>query len=110
MTDAADSGRPAPRAVRIERHGGLAGLHIDTTHDYASLRPDQQEALARLIDAKASKAASGARAMPPAPQPGADRFSYRIHVEDAAGGEQVLEVSDDDMPRALEPLAKPELP
>lgn len=109
MTQAADPGQPAPRSVRIERRGGLAGLAVSARHDYAALSAGQQQALGRLIEASAAKAPAGARGMP-GPAQGADRFSYRLHVVDAAGGEQVLDVPEDAMPEELESLAKPELP
>jgi hypothetical protein len=91
------------RSVRIERRGGLAGLAVSVTHDYAALSAAQQQALGQVIKAAASNG-------PASPAPGADRFSYRLRVEDSAGVEQVLDLSDDAMPSVLESLAKPSLP
>lgn len=106
MTPPADPARPALRRVRIERRGGLAGLAVSAEHDVAALSAAQQQALGRVIEAAASERPARSRGAPP----GADRFSYRLHVEDAAGGEQVIDLPEDAMPSALESLARPALP
>ena len=111
MTQPEDPARPTVRSVRIERRGGLAGLAVNARHDYAALSAAQKQALGQLIRAAPSKGQpAAARGAPAGPVPGADRFGYRLHIEDSAGGEQVLDVSDDAMPAALESLAKPSLP
>ncbi|HET7834409.1 MAG TPA: protealysin inhibitor emfourin [Variovorax sp.] len=109
MTEPADPARPAVRRVRIERRGGLAGLAVSAEHDFAALSAAQQQALGRVIEAASDRPARS-RGAPPGPAPGADRFSYRLRVEDAAGGEQVIDLPEDAMPPVLESLAKPALP
>jgi hypothetical protein len=82
--------------VRIERRGGLAGLHVSVEHDYASLEPAQREAIAALPTAASNSSASA----------GTDRFQYRVHLAHADGSEQTIEVAEPAMPEALLPLAK----
>ena len=73
MTQPTDPVDPTVRRVRIERRGGLAGLAVSATHDYAALSEAQQQALGQVI-----KAASAARGQSEdRGAPGADRFSYR---------------------------------
>ncbi|MGO4395715.1 protealysin inhibitor emfourin [Variovorax sp. M-6] len=110
MTQPAGPSRPTVRSVRIERRGGLAGLAVSATHDYVALSAAQQQALAQVIEAAASHGPARVRGAPAGPAPGADRLSYRLHVQYSAGVEQVLDVSDDAMPSVLESLAKPSLP
>jgi hypothetical protein len=82
--------------VRIERRGGLAGLHLSVEHGCESLEPQQREAIAFL-----STAASN----PSAPT-GADRFQYRVHLAYADGSERTIDVSEAAMPEALVSLTK----
>jgi len=110
MTQPADPARPALRRVRIERRGGLAGLAVSAERDFTALSAAQQQALGRVIEAAAADRPARSRGAPAGPAPGADRFSYRLHVEDAAGGEQVIDLPEDAMPSVLESLAKPALP
>jgi hypothetical protein len=82
--------------VRIERRGGLAGLHLSVEHDCESLEPAQREAIAAL-----STSASN-----PSVPAGADRFQYRVHLAHADGSERTIEVPEAAMPEALVPLTK----
>jgi len=110
MTQSPDASEPTVRRVRIERRGGLAGLAVSAVHDFAALSAAQQQALAKVIDAAASNPPARTRGAPAGAAPGADRFSYRLHVEDSAGAERVIDLGEDAMPSILEPLAKPALP
>jgi len=82
--------------VRIERRGGLAGLHLNVERDYASLQPIQRETIASLSTAAAS---------PLAPA-GADRFHYRVLLTHADGSERTIEVPEPAMPESLESLTQ----
>ena len=82
--------------VRIERRGGVAGLHLSVEHDYVSLQPAQREAIASLSTAAASPLASA----------GADRFHYRVQLTHADGSERTIEVPEPAMPESLESLTK----
>ena len=82
--------------VRIERRGGLAGLHLSVEHDYASLDPAQRQAIAGLPTAASS----------PSVSTGADRFQYRVHLAHADGSKRTIEVSEAAMPEALVSLTK----
>ena len=82
--------------VRIERRGGLAGLHLSVEHDCESLEPAQREAIVALSTAASNPSASA----------GADRFRYRVHLAHVDGSERTIEVPELAMPEALLPLAK----
>src|SRR5262249_15269227 len=91
-----------PRAMRVEfeRSGGFGGLRRVCTVDEATLPPDEARQLrdlvhaARFFDLPAQIAAG---------QPGADRFHYRVTVDD---GERRHAVDLDEVavPDGVQPL------
>jgi len=108
MTRDADRQGAAPvQQVRIERRGGLAGLHVAVERDYAALTPRQRDALDRVAAASAASApATGVGAV----QPGADRFSYRIRLTAADGAQRVIDLPEDGLPAALAEVVEAGLP
>jgi hypothetical protein len=62
--------------IIIERSGGFAGMIRRAQQDLAALSSEQQTALQKLLDA----------GVPPgSTSPGADRFSFKIEVQDEHG-------------------------
>lgn len=86
-----------PVRVRVERHGGYAGLRRSGERDVTELSPAQKQAL----DGLARRPAGAAR---PA---GADRFGYVVTVIDAEGNEHRSRIAEDDMPDELAAIAGP---
>jgi hypothetical protein len=81
--------------VIVVRSGGFAGMIRRGEKDVSALSPEQQEDLKRLLEAGA----------PPAPsQAGADRFSYKIEVQDEHGTRS-LTVPETAMPASLAGIA-----
>ena len=107
MTAAGSPGRAPLQTVRIERRGGLAGLHVGVDLDCAAFTAAQRRALDKLVEENDGPGvAAGARSAPA----GADRFGYRIHLTQADGQQRVIDVPEESMPSALEGLVKPGLP
>ncbi|HEY4848893.1 MAG TPA: protealysin inhibitor emfourin [Methylocella sp.] len=76
--------------IIVERSGGFAGILRRGEKELSALSPEQQTALQKLLDAGA----------PPAPaQMGADRFTYRIEVQDEHGSRSFI------FPEALMPAS-----
>jgi len=76
--------------IIVERSGGFAGILRRGEKELSALSPEQQMALQKLLDAGA----------PPAPaQMGADRFTYRIEVQDEHGSRSFI------FPEALMPAS-----
>jgi len=106
MTTADSSGRAPLKSVRIERRGGLAGLHVAVERDCAALTATQRQALDKLVAViDMPTAAIGTRLAPT----GADRFSYRIYLSHADGQQRVIDVPEDGLPSALAGLLEPGL-
>ena len=85
--------------VRIESRGGLAGRPAVGEREDHQLTSTEQAALKDLL------------AKPPSPQiaaAGADRFHYKVTVEDDKGT-NVLEVPEHLMPQALAAIPKIDL-
>jgi hypothetical protein len=80
--------------VRIERRGGLAGRPAVGERDENQLSAAERDALEALL-----------KSPPAAPSPGADRFSYRVRVEDEHGIRE-LQVPEDAMPAILADIPK----
>ena len=59
----------------VERSGGFAGMIRRGELDLSALSPEQQAALQKLLEGGA----------PASMQPGADRFTFRIEVQDEHG-------------------------
>jgi hypothetical protein len=81
--------------IKIERRGGLAGLPAVGERDHSQLTPAENQALEGLLQSPP----------PSAPAPGADRFHYKITVEDEKGTRE-LEVPEHAMPEILAGIPK----
>lgn len=76
--------------VIVERSGGFAGMIRRGEKDFSALSPEQQTALQKLLD----------MGVPPAStQMGADRFTYKIEVQDEHGSRSLT------LPEALMPAS-----
>jgi diadenosine tetraphosphate (Ap4A) HIT family hydrolase len=85
--------------VRIERRGGVAGRPAVGEREDHELTAAEQAALKELL------------AKPPPPQAmamGADRFHYKVTIEDEKGT-NVLDVPEHLMPQALAAIPKIDL-
>jgi hypothetical protein len=85
--------------VRIERRGGVAGRPAVGEREDHELTAAEQAALKELL------------AKPPPPQTmamGADRFHYKVTIEDEKGT-NVLDVPEHLMPQALAAIPKIDL-
>jgi hypothetical protein len=81
--------------VRIERRGGIVGRLAVGERDETELSAAQRKSLDGLL-----------RSPPPAtPAPGADRFSYKVRVEDENGVREFV-VPEDAMPESLADIPK----
>ena len=74
--------------VIVERSGGFAGIVRRGEKDLSALSTEQQSALQKLLDKGAPPAAT---------QMGADRFTYKIEVQDEHGSRSLT------LPEALMP-------
>jgi hypothetical protein len=94
------SARSGPMRVEFERTGGVAGMRLVATIDGEALAPDERAQLEELISAVDFFALPERLA---SPLPGADRFQYRITVEQ---GEQrhTIVIGEATTPPALRPL------
>ena len=81
--------------IVVERSGGFAGLIRRGEQLFTELSAEQKAALQSLLDKGDALAA---------PQPGADRFTYRIELQDA-NGTKTLTVPEDLMPKCLAGIA-----
>jgi hypothetical protein len=95
---------PLPRSVRIERSGGFGGMKTGTDLQLDALTAAQRAALTTVL-AKVPATRSA-----PASAPMPDRFTYRLHVVDADGGQRTLVLGEDELPEPLQALARPTLP
>ncbi|MGA7386195.1 MAG: protealysin inhibitor emfourin [Methylocella sp.] len=82
--------------VIVERSGGFAGIIRRGEKELSALSPEQQTALQELLDKGAPPAAT---------QMGADRFTYKIEVQDGHGSRR-LTVPEALMPASLAGIAK----
>ena len=78
----------------VERSGGFAGAKRRGERDGSVLSPQQHADLKQIIE----------RAPSLPPDPGADRFIYRIEVHDESGTTQVT-VPESAMPQFLKDIA-----
>ena len=81
--------------IKIERRGGLAGRPAVGERDDSELTPAENQALEGLLQSPP----------PSAPSPGADRFHYKITVEDEKGTRE-LEVPEHALPEILAEIPK----
>ena len=78
----------------VERSGGFAGMIRRGELDLSALSPEQQAALQKLLEEGA----------PASMQPGADRFTFRIEVQDEHGTRS-LTIPEALMPASLAGIA-----
>ena len=76
--------------IIVERSGGFAGIIRRGEKELSALSPEQQTALHKLLDAGAPPAST---------QMGADRFTYKIEVQDGHGTRSFI------VPEALMPAS-----
>jgi hypothetical protein len=81
--------------VKIERRGGIAGVPAVGERDESELTATEAQALRGLLQSPPASA----------PAPGADRFHFKITVEDEKGKRE-LEVPEHAMPEALAGIPK----
>jgi hypothetical protein len=81
--------------IHIERRGGIAGRMAVGERDESELSATQQESLQKLLRSPPRQT----------PAPGADRFSYKVRVEDEHGVREFM-VPEDAMPEALADIPK----
>jgi len=81
--------------VVVERSGGFAGIRRRGERDGNALSADQLAALKKLMDAAAP---------PEKPAPGADRFMYRIEIQDESGTKQIT-VPESAVPPSIAKIA-----
>jgi hypothetical protein len=78
----------------VERTGGFAGMTRRGERDGSALSAEQLAALRKLMESSSK--------MPP--DPGADRFTYRIEVQDENGTKRST-VPESAMPQVLKGIA-----
>ena len=81
--------------VIVERSGGFAGIVRRGEKDLSALSPEQQSALQELLDKGAPPASA---------QMGADRFTYKIEVQEVHGS-RTLTLPESLMPASLAGIA-----
>lgn len=86
--------------IHFERTGGFAGMLMTTTVDTDSLSSEVARELRDMVHAAAFFDLSAAYTTT---APGADRFQYKLTVEDE-GQRHTVEVSEAAAPEALRPL------
>lgn len=86
--------------VRLVRSGGFAGVRFKAELDSVRLPEEGAQRLARLVKDSGVLALPAGGAARPA---GADRFAYRLTVE-TEGREHTVEIGEQEVPPALEPL------
>ena len=90
------SGNQVSRKMKliVERSGGFAGMIRRGELDLSALSPEQQAALQKLLEGES----------PASTQPGADRFTFRIEVQDEHGTRS-LTIPEALMPASLAGIA-----
>jgi hypothetical protein len=86
--------------VNFERTGGFAGMRMAFTLDSESLAPEERN---RLEQNLASAGFFNLPAKMTSPQGGADRFHYRIQIEEP-GRKHSVEFGETAAPDELQPL------
>jgi hypothetical protein len=84
-----------PKVV-VERSGGFAGIKRRGERERDALSPQQRAALEEIM----------ARPSSFPPDPGADRFTYRVEVQDENGIRSVT-VPESALPQVLKDIASP---
>jgi hypothetical protein len=96
----------------VERTGGFAGLKRRGARNGEDLSPEQRAALDQLIAASDQEKSAGKQqdsdkpAVPGAAEqdPGADRFTYRLEIQDENGTRSIT-VPESEMPKELMGIA-----
>ena len=96
----------------VERTGGFAGLKRRGERNGEDLSPEQRAALDQLIAASDQEKSAGKQqdsdkpAVPGAAKqdPGADRFTYRLEIQDENGTRSIT-VPESEMPKELMGIA-----
>jgi hypothetical protein len=96
----------------IERTGGFAGLKRRGERNGEDLSPEQRAALDQLVQASDQEKSAGNQqssdkpAMPEAAEqdPGADRFTYRLEIQDENGTRSIT-LPESSMPKELMGIA-----
>jgi emfourin len=78
----------------VERSGGFAGITRRGERDGSALTSEQRAALQKLLE----------RSSDFPPDAGADRFNYRVEVQDDNGTKRIT-VPESAMPRVLKEIA-----
>ena len=81
----------------VERTGGFMGLRRRGERNVEDLSPEQRAALDKVL--KESEQAAPGRTT--AQDPGADRFTYRLEVQDEKGTKSIT-LTESRMPKELE--------
>jgi hypothetical protein len=86
--------------VGFERSGGFAGMHIAFSLDSESLAPEERSQLAKNLASAHFFDLPAKLASPPG---GADRFQYRIEVQEA-GRKHSVELGEAAVTEEMQPL------
>ena len=86
--------------IHFERSGGFSGIRMSTTLDSESLSLEEIQDFQELV--KSSKFFDLPEKIT-SPKPGADRFQYKLTVEDE-GRRHTVEMSEAAIPETLQPL------
>jgi hypothetical protein len=81
--------------LKVERRGGFAAVPAVGERDGGELSAAQHHALQQLLQSPPSSA----------PSPGADRFHYKVTVEDENGTKE-LQIPEHAMPEVLADIAQ----
>jgi hypothetical protein len=81
--------------IRIERRGGIAGRPAVGERDESQLSAAERKSVDAILRSPP----------PPTPAPGADRFSYKLRVEDEHGVRE-FHIPEDAMPESLAAIPK----
>ncbi len=82
----------------VTRNGGLAGLKRRGERDGADLSPDQRAALDKVVRDFGQPGSPA-----PPTDPGADRFTYRLDIQDE-GGTRSISLPESKMPMELKSI------
>jgi hypothetical protein len=87
----------------VERSGGFAGIKRRGERDGQDLSPEQRAALDQVIK---ESAAPDSEKLSAAQDPGADRFTYRLEVQDDSGTKTIT-LPESRMPGVLKTIVMP---
>jgi hypothetical protein len=87
--------------IIFERSGGIAGRTVRTSVDSSKLAPEEAQHLAQLVEDSGFFQLPAT--LPPPAQGGADRFQYRLTIDDD-GRQHSVEMREDGVPPPARPL------